>query len=142
MLNPGRRMTPSPTPTLRRLASLTVLAMRFRINPMCLTSSSTGTCFDSAPIAPLAALSTVGSSLFNRYDGDLIVKVSFVSACGENMRGVCVSSRLGHLRRALTVSECLSENRNLVIVIPHGTESTGAIALASFKHFSIRKLAI
>jgi hypothetical protein len=68
-------------------------------------------------------------------NGDLIVKVLFVSACGGNMREVCVSSRSGHLRKSLTVSECLSENRNLIIVIPHGTESTGAIALASFKRF-------
>jgi hypothetical protein len=43
MLNHGRRKSPSPTPPLRRLSALTVLAMGFRINSMCLTSSSPGT---------------------------------------------------------------------------------------------------
>ena len=73
MLKPGNRNSPSPTPPFRRLASLTILARRFFMYSTCLTSSSAGTCVDSAVNALCAAFNTSGLSSFNLYTSSRIM---------------------------------------------------------------------
>ena len=66
ILRPGKKKSPSPTPPFRYRASLTILPIKSLMYLMCLTSSSTGTHFVSAPMAALFALSTTLLSSFKR----------------------------------------------------------------------------